>query len=284
MLFLMSGDVIEVMRGKVYNCLDASLPSGNRVADAERYSVLDVKGSLWRPVMTCAVGLDYHVSIEKIASVAAAQECAHVASLILDDIQDRSMYRRGRESCYHKYGESTAQLAVIDLLVQGRNFIRAANISNIKKSKIIFESDLATTMMVHGQEMDNHPDSNPKAEKIIEMYARKSGALFALSAAAGGITGGASEGELKLLRRIGYRTGVCYQIGDDFADREEDARSNKKTLLTVAGINEAKRLWAVYEGDLRGDLMSLAGTTTPSFLGDIIARIIYHNKHIIDTT
>src|SRR3989344_1468028 len=133
---LMKSEPIEAMRQEIYDFLEASLPREGRVADAMRYSLLRARGGLLRPIVTFTVGRDYHLPSEAIVPIAAAQECAHVASLVLDDMQDKAPKRRGIRSCYYAFGRNTAELVIVDLLAWGGDFIRSSSIDTGTKHAI----------------------------------------------------------------------------------------------------------------------------------------------------
>ena len=76
--------------------------------DMAKYTI-DAGGKRFRPLLTI---LSYEISCdesyEKILDLAAGYELIHTASLIHDDIIDKSKYRRGRETLYSRDGIDNA--------------------------------------------------------------------------------------------------------------------------------------------------------------------------------
>ena len=277
----MKDNPLDAMRQEIYEFLDNSLPSEGRVAEAMRYSMLGARGGLLRPLVTAAVGRDYHLPNKAIVPIAAAQECAHVASLVLDDIHDKSAKRRGIRSCHYAFDKKTAELAVVDLLAQGRDFIRDSSINMAAKYAIIEQSDAMTHAIVRGQETDLYPINISTVDDILRFYGRKSGALFALATVAGGLAAETSGEDLAILRDIGLDLGIAYQIGDDIKDKTDDITAGKTTLLSIIGEEYAQQMWHVKEQSIRTNISALGERANIGFFGDVANRILWlHAQHI----
>ena len=84
------------------------------------YDLLDAGGKRWRPVLGLmfaeCFGRDIKDSIEKgdfehnndVLYACAITEIIHNGSLIADDLEDKSLLRRGKPCTYIKYGEDYA--------------------------------------------------------------------------------------------------------------------------------------------------------------------------------
>lgn len=65
-------------------------------------------GKRWRALSTVLLGLTYGLSLETLLDLAVLVEIPHNASLIVDDIEDKSSVRRGESAVHLIYGEDNA--------------------------------------------------------------------------------------------------------------------------------------------------------------------------------
>jgi geranylgeranyl pyrophosphate synthase len=107
--------------------------------------------------------------------------------------------------------------------------------------------------MVGGQHVDletaGHASIDPETLEYIQ--SRKTGALFVISARLGPLLLGTDPRRLDELEQYARSLGLAYQIVDDILDTEgdpgatgkdagRDAASNKKTFVTVHGVDQAR--------------------------------------------
>jgi geranylgeranyl pyrophosphate synthase len=186
--------------------------------------------------------------------VAVAVELIHTASLVHDDINDRSDLRRGRETVNARWGSAAALLA--------GDFLFG------KVMKVIADLDpriievLADTCVhiVEGEtrQMLTLGDLDMNEETYLEIVSQKTASLFSASAQSGGILASASDRAIEALGEFGLNLGISFQIQDDTLDcvghREElgkpvaiDLAQQKMSLMTVVGLQrseELRELWA----------------------------------------
>ena len=77
------------------------------------YDLLDRKGKMWRPglMLLCARAVTKKSEkevVKKIAPLVPIVELLHNGSLVVDDIEDASEMRRGKEALHKIYGEDVA--------------------------------------------------------------------------------------------------------------------------------------------------------------------------------
>ncbi|MFQ6135242.1 MAG: polyprenyl synthetase family protein [Nitrososphaerales archaeon] len=155
--------------------------------------------------------------------VAVVFELAHTASLVQDDIIDRSDTRRGQPSVYAQFGVEKAILTSDLLIFEIFNQLAEYERWNLTPKrvymllKMLGDSSKATTV---GEDMqlDMSKRSETSEEDYFEMIRRKTGALLAAPAASGAIVGGASEEGIDIAYRFGMKLGVAYQLQDDLLD------------------------------------------------------------------
>ncbi len=163
-------------------------------------------------VLTCeAVGGEPTDAVDFAAGV----ELVHGASLVVDDIIDRSTVRRDAPSAWSAFGHGPAIVGSDGLL--GEAFA-------------LFSADeaamrVATEAMVElGEGEATELVARPADEAgYMELARRKTGALFRAAAELGAIAGGADGFTVESVGDYAEGVGVAFQIRDDVLDATADA-------------------------------------------------------------
>jgi len=163
-------------------------------------------------VLTCeAVG----GTPEDAVDFAVGIELVHNASLVIDDIIDRSAVRRGTPSAWEAFGYGPAILASDGLL--GEAF--ALFSQNERAMRIVAEA-----MVELGEGEATELVARPETEaEYMELARRKTGVLFRAAAELGAVAGGADAFTVEALGDYAERVGVAFQIRDDVLDATADA-------------------------------------------------------------
>lgn len=257
-------EYLKERRRWVEEALDRFLPPADAspvsIHEAMRYSVF-AGGKRLRPILAIASAEAAGGVVEDVLPVAAALECIHTYSLIHDDLpsMDDDDYRRGKPTCHKVYGEALAILAGDALLTLAFSLLSektlAEKLGTSRLSALIREvSHAAGSLgMVGGQVMDILSEGKEVDGKtLLSLHAHKTGALICASVLAGGLVAGASEAELKALRRYGERIGLAFQIVDDLLDvmgtTEElgkpagsDLKKRKATYPALFGLEASRK-------------------------------------------
>jgi|GEM_PF-175761 len=186
-------------------------------------------------------------------------ELSHNGTLIIDDIEDESVLRRGKPCIHHIYGTDVAMnagnaLYFLSLLPLLR---REDALPDATKSKI-FEVYVQAMINLHfGQSMDIAWHRGLKeVQKIsednyLQMSGLKTGALFRMSAQIAGALAGVNDTVLEELGQFACAIGVAYQIKDDVLDIEgdkfaagkggqgKDITEGKVTLMVIHALRSA---------------------------------------------
>ena len=149
---------------------------------------------------------------------ALAVEFAHNASLIVDDVIDRSQKRRGRESFWKHFGTSDALLASHVFVQNAFAAIEAASLEEAKRNNLQAELRATLKSMAFNEvEATRVPIAGLDA--YLERASNRSGALYryvgsmmSLASAFDGI----SSQLVKVLGEIG----MAHQIWDDLGDAD----------------------------------------------------------------
>lgn len=219
-----------------------------------RYAVLNPNANFRRPLLVVASARDFGVyPLNHIFPAAAAVELVHAASLILDDMDDKSPIRRKKRSCHVAFGNPTARHAVSYLVNRANELLLSdrlnPNLDYEKRVKTVSLAARVGNIMIEGQEQDVS-QTGETIEDAIEMYEKKSGALFGLALAAGGLIGSANPDDIAYLEQLGNCLGVSYQLADDKKDflplsktgKPAGQDTGKKTLLRILGPKGVKKL------------------------------------------
>lgn len=153
--------------------------------------------------------------------LAAAVEIIHAASLVHDDIIDKSFMRRGNVSVPGKYGDKVAVLAGDYMYSAAVNIAVRDN-----DSRILDAIAGATKEMVKGElyQIEYSKIDSITEERYYAIIERKTARLMAASCRIGGLKAGYSEDECAALHETGMNMGYAFQIIDDtfdFADSSE---------------------------------------------------------------
>ncbi len=186
---------------------------------------------------------------------AAAIELVHNFSLIHDDIQDGSYKRHHRPTVWRLWGRSQAinagdamfTLAYLAMLGLGER-----GVSGEKVAGCVRMLSAACLELCEGQYLDLEYESRVDVgvKAYLDMAARKTGALFALSAWSGSYLGSENSRIARFFHLFGRELGIAYQIRDDIlgiwgteqgiGKSASDICRKKKTLPVVYALENSK--------------------------------------------
>ena len=157
-------------------------------------------------------------------AIATALEMIHEASLIHDDIVDRSDLRRGKPTLNDAHGDAMA-LLIGDYLFAHSSSIVLEHTKALPDLRLVKRVARTAMRMVQGQvqqlEKLLYPETAPERaslEGYIDIVTTKTGLFFAACAEGGAALAGASEAFTGQLHDFGRNVGVAFQIMDDVLD------------------------------------------------------------------
>jgi octaprenyl-diphosphate synthase len=168
--------------------------------------------------------------------LAAAIELLHEASLVHDDLVDRSEIRRGVPSMQMHSGQGLALLIGDYMVFRGLKLILDAASS---REDILLAQELANTGLniAHGEadQLDRYLrqqdwDERMSMENYLDIIAKKTAAFFAGCAEGGAALAGAARPLREIYRAFGLNLGLVFQMVDDLMDVVGDAKLARKTL------------------------------------------------------
>jgi len=162
-------------------------------------------------VMCCeAAGGDAEAALDYAVGV----ELVHNASLVVDDIIDRSELRRGEPSAWAAFGHGPAILASDGLL--GEAF---ALFSDDPRALETAADALVELGQGEATELVDQPETEAE---YMELARRKTGALFRAAAELGAIAADADDVAIRAFGEYAERVGVAFQLRDDVLDATAD--------------------------------------------------------------
>lgn len=166
----------------------------------------------------------------------AAIELMHEASLVHDDLVDRSSLRRGAPTVQMTNGAGRALLMGDYMVFRA---LKMALDSVKTENEIRLAQELADTGLgvAHGEleQLDaflNAPDPTLRMSegKYLDLIGKKTAMFFAGCAEGGAALAGADQRTRELFHRFGMTMGIAFQVIDDMIDVFGDAETAKKTL------------------------------------------------------
>ncbi len=189
--------------------------------------------------------------------LAAAVELIHTASLIHDDINDRSTLRRGESTINARWGNSLALLAGDFVFVRMLQLIADLGAESVRvladACQALVEGETLQALALH--------DTSLSEQRYLEILELKTAALFATSAHVGGLAAAALPREISALCAYGHHLGVAYQIRDDTLDlistpdklgkpAATDLAQGKLSLAVIHALHRSdKTLPLLHSGD-----------------------------------
>lgn len=256
-------------------------------------------GKRLRPMLTLASAhlLDYQG--DKHIGLAACVEFIHTATLLHDDVVDKSDLRRGQESANSIWGNE-ASVLVGDFLFS-RSFELMVQADSLKIMEILSH---ASSVIAEGEVLQLITANDIETTEIayLEVIQAKTAQLFAAACHVGGLVAGSSSEQESALQAYGNNLGIAFQLIDDALDYSakqaelgktvgDDFRDGKLTLPVILAIErgdeEEKLFWKrtqedqdFKDGDLEHALVLLNKHNT---IDDTVTRArLYGDKAIAD--
>ena len=226
----------DLIESRLEEVLDRVEPE--TLADELRHVALS-GGKRVRPTVTLLACETAGGQAEDAVDFAVGIELVHDASLVVDDIIDRSDVRRGSPSAWAAFGYGPAILASDGLL--GEAF---ALFSPDPRALETVSKALVELGEGEASELVDQPDSEAA---YMELARRKTGALFRAAAELGALAADADDEIVEALGQYAERVGIAFQIRDDVLDAtaEEgdlgkptghDAHMDRPSLVQVTDL------------------------------------------------
>ena len=233
--------------------------------------VLAMGGKRLRPVLLLMAYNLFKDDVESVYPQAAAIETYHNFTLLHDDLMDKADLRRGKPTVHKKWDENTAILSGDAMLILAYRFMmQECPLQYVHEVMDVFTRTALEVCEGQQWDMEFEKRMDVTVPEYIEMIRLKTSVLLAGALQIGAILGGASQEDAKKLYDFGIRSGLAFQLQDDYLDVYGDPAvfgkkiggdilCNKKTFMLITALKEA-------DGDTRAELERwiTAGAYDPS--------------------
>ncbi len=186
-------------------------------------------------------------SLKEVLPISAAIEYIHTASLMHDDINDKSEVRRGLPATHMKFG-------TIKALVGGDYlFVKAFEIGGRYQYEIIEIIARACARLAEGEVIQSEGKYSCSIDvaSYLDVISRKTASLISACLEIGAVLGNPEEKYRFALRNLGENIGLAFQITDDILDitgeeeetgkpRGTDIREGQVSLPLLYALEELK--------------------------------------------
>ncbi|MFB6135772.1 MAG: polyprenyl synthetase family protein [Halobacteriaceae archaeon] len=172
-------------------------------------------GKRVRPTLTLLVCEAADGDVDLALDFAAGVELVHNASLVVDDIIDRSALRRGSASAWAAHGHGPAIVTSDGLLGEAFELFAA----DARATEVVADA-LVELGEGEATELVAEPTNT---EEYMDLARRKTGALFRAAAQLGAVAADADGETVETVGEYAERVGIAFQLRDDVLDATGDA-------------------------------------------------------------
>ncbi len=182
-------------------------------------SLIESGGKRVRPALSILATKFHPTDADKMVSLAVATELVHAATLIHDDLIDKSPLRRGSPTINSRWSGTATVLAGDYLLARAADV--AANIDNFRVMKIFARTLMA---ICEGEIRQDFGGAHwpPNRDEYYRHIESKTASLLIACTEGGAILSDGTEAEIAALRAYGYNLGMAFQVVDDILDFTAD--------------------------------------------------------------
>lgn len=219
---LTSGDFNAMNRLIEYE-LRSDVPLVREIA----HYIVQSGGKRLRPLIVLLVARMCGYQGSDHIKLAALVEFLHTATLLHDDVVDKSNRRRNRKSANAIWGNSASVL--IGDFLYSRAFQLMVEIDSMELMEIISE---ATNSIAEGEVLQLQNVGNTSLSEIeyMDIIQRKTAMLFQAAAHTGAVLAGGGADEVQKLRDFGLHFGLAFQLIDDWLDYAGTSESMGKNV------------------------------------------------------
>ena len=229
--------------------MNADLGEEERTVYALTRHIMNAGGKRLRPAMLAlaARAIRPDIPTERLATVGAALEFVHMATLVHDDVVDNTATRRGKPTANAIFGNGIAVLSGDYILARSMRLL--ALDGDLRLISVV--SDI-TVEMSEGEVMEIGATGNADLpmRDYLEILRKKTAVFVEGCCRCGAILADANETQEAALADYGYRLGMAFQIADDLLDytgdplvtgkpRGSDLKDGRATLPLLLALRDA---------------------------------------------
>jgi len=213
---------------KVELIIKDAVKSRNSLLNKTACELIDSGGKRLRPALVLLSGSFGKYNEEKLIKCAGAIEVLHTATLVHDDIIDKSTLRRGRITVSAQYG--------VDMAVYTGDFLFTKAILMLAGTLPADKLDILAKGIktICEGEVDQYISKytlNTSVVNYLKRIERKTSVLFAAACVLGGYCAECDDATLNKLGKVGSFFGTAFQIKDDINDFSESEKASGKPVF-----------------------------------------------------
>ncbi|HWO93368.1 MAG TPA: polyprenyl synthetase family protein [Dehalococcoidia bacterium] len=178
-------------------------------------AALAAGGKRLRPAVALLSGKFHTYDLPRLATLAAALELLHTATLVHDDVIDNASTRRGRPTVNAQFKNA------VTVMLGDYMFANAAVLISQTEHVKVIENFSRSLMMIAtgelGQDLSTF-DTRQDIRSYLQRIGGKTAALFRTAGECGALLSNAPSQHVGALRDYGYHLGMAFQIVDDILD------------------------------------------------------------------
>jgi octaprenyl-diphosphate synthase len=212
-------DLVAHEFAAVNELIPRQLTSDVRLVEEIGRYIIDSGGKRLRPLLVLLGAKACGYRGDGQIRLAAIIEFLHTATLLHDDVVDRSQLRRGRATANATWGNAPSVL-VGDFLYS-RAFQLMVELDDMDIMAILSD---ATNSIAEGEVMQlaNIGRLDVSEAEYLEVIRCKTALLFQAAAHTAGVLASEDADEIQALKRFGLHFGMAYQLVDDYLDYAGD--------------------------------------------------------------
>ncbi|SDT25711.1 polyprenyl synthetase family protein [Pseudomonas oryzae] len=216
-------DDFTAVDGIIRRQLASRVPLVEKIGDY----ITSAGGKRLRPLLVLLAGNALGARGERLNLLAATIEFLHTATLLHDDVVDKSGMRRGRSTANALWGNAPSVL-VGDFLY-ARSFEMLVELGELPVMQTLAN---ATRVIAEGEvlQLSKIRDASTTEEIYMEVIRGKTAMLFEASTHSAAQLAGASVEQAAALRTFGDALGIAFQLVDDLLDYRGDAATLGKNV------------------------------------------------------
>lgn len=216
-------DDFTAVDGIIRRQLASRVPLVEKIGDY----ITSAGGKRLRPLLVLLAGNALGARGERLELLAATIEFLHTATLLHDDVVDKSGLRRGRATANALWGNAPSVL-VGDFLY-ARSFEMLVELGELPVMQVLAN---ATRVIAEGEvlQLSKVRDASTTEDIYMEVIRGKTAMLFEASTHSAALLAGASAEQAAALRTFGDALGVAFQLVDDLLDYRGDAATLGKNV------------------------------------------------------
>jgi octaprenyl-diphosphate synthase len=260
-------DELVAIDGAVRNGLKSIVPLVDQIAE----HIIGGGGKRLRPLLVVlagrACGAEEPARRDACVRAAAFIEFIHTATLLHDDVVDKSSMRRGRYTANEMFGNQASVL--VGDFVYSRAFQMMAAVHSPRVIEIMAD---ATNIIAEGEvlQLANARDPGTTEQRYLDVIQRKTAQLFQAGAEVAAVLAGANPAQQQALADYGRHLGIAYQLVDDALDYQSDPATRGKNLGD--DLAEGKPTLPLIHALRQAEAAGRAGKRTAELIRDAIAN------------